>query len=857
MKPIRTFTLVPSLPPQLERLRDLAYNLRWSWDHGTIELFRRLDSDLWESSGHNPVRLLGSIDQARLEMMANDQGFLAHLEGTARYFDQYMAGSSSWFKQSHDGKRKFLVAYFCAEFGITECLSIFAGGLGILAGDHVKSASDLGVPMVGVGLLYQQGYFRQYLNEAGWQQEAYEDNDFYGLPLHLECQPDGTPLTIQVPYPERSVTAQVWRAQVGRVPVYLLDTNVPSNNPDDRDITDQLYGGDREMRLKQEILLGIGGLRTLEAMGIEPSVYHMNEGHSAFLGLERIRRLIESNGLTFEEAREVAAVSLVFTTHTPVGAGHDFFEPEKIDRYLHDYASALRLSRRDFLGLGRQNPDNEGEEFCMTVLSLRLAGRANGVSRLHGRVSRQMWSDLWPGVPENEIPISHNANGVHFRSWISREMDSLYDRYLGPRWKEQPLDQEVWSRASQIPSEELWRTHERRRQRLVVFARHRLQSNLRKRGMSPALIETAAETLGSDILTLGFARRFATYKRANLILRDPDRLDRILNNPERPVQIIFAGKAHPRDDEGKELIRQIVGLARQQRFRQRIVFLEDYDVAIARYLVQGCDVWVNTPLRPREASGTSGMKAAANGVLNISTKDGWWDEVWETLEMDHVGWTIGRGEDYEDPDYQDQVEASSLYDLLEFEIAPVFYERGPDGLPRRWIKYMKESLAGLCHFFNTHRMVREYSEYLYLPASDRHAELAKNHFARARSLASWKSCVQAEWPKVKVAAVNGEDRRVVRIGEKVKVEAKLFLGDISPDSVAVELYHGPLDAEGDILFGGTLPMRFLRREADGACLYRASLEACSRSGQHGYTVRVIPRHPDLYSSFVPGLIRWA
>jgi len=853
MKPIRTFTVIPSLPAPLERLRDLAYNLRWAWNHETIELFRRLDDDLWEASGHNPVLMLGAIDQTRLEATAADEGFLAHLRRVSQGVDAYLTAESTWFGRAHGDAKDPLVAYFSAEFGLTECLSIFAGGLGVLSGDHVKSSSDLGVPLVGVGLLYQQGYFEQYLNEAGWQQEAYEDNDFHNLPLTLEHQADGTPLTIEVPYPGRRIVAQVWRAQVGRVPVYLLDTNVPANRPADRDITDQLYGGDLEMRIQQEIMLGIGGYQALEALGLAPTVYHMNEGHSAFLALERARRLMEAHGLSFAEAREAASAGLVFTTHTPVAAGHDYFPPDLMDRYFGDYARTLGLSRRDFLALGRQNPDNGGESFCMTILALRMAAHSNGVSRLHGQISRRMWRGIWPGVPEDEIPIGHVTNGVHFRSWISHEMDQLYDRYLGPRWREEPADQDIWQRAEHIPAEELWRTHERRRERLVTFTRRRLRAQLERRGAPQAEIEAADEVLNSEALTIGFARRFATYKRAALLLRDPDRLARILNDPDRPAQIIFAGKAHPKDDAGKELIRQVVSLARQDRFRRRVVFLEDYDMAIARYLVQGADVWLNTPRRPREASGTSGMKAVANGVLNLSTLDGWWDEAFQP----EVGWAIGRGEAYDDPNYQDQVEAEALYDLLERDVVPTFYDRGADGLPRRWIARMKASIGRLCHFFNTHRMVREYTERFYLPAASRYEQLTDKGMDRAKALAAWKARVQENWAQVSIEALDAEPLTELRVGGAVRAQARVHLGKLTPDDVTVEIYLGRVDADGNIVEAEATPMQPVGPATEGSYLFEASAVPCRRSGLHGYSVRVLPRHPDLTSPFLPGLITWA
>ncbi len=859
MKPIYTFNVNPKLPAPLERLRELAYNLRWAWDHDTIELFRRLDSDLWESTGHNPVLLLGSVQQERLAEAASDEAFLAHLDRVYREFDDYLKGKSTWFAQGrHDGAPP-LVAYFSAEFGLTECLSIFAGGLGVLAGDHLKSASDLGVPMVGVGLLYQQGYFRQYLNAAGWQQEAYEDNDFHNLPLTLECRSDGTPVTIEIFYPGNRVVAQIWRACVGRIALYLLDTNTAANaRTEDRDITDQLYGGDLDMRIRQEILLGIGGFRALEALGIRPTVYHMNEGHSAFLSLELVRRMMEKQNMTFEEASELASAALIFTTHTPVEAGHDYFPVHLFDKYFPEYIPKLGLTRDRFLGLGRRNPADGGEEFCMTVLALRMASFSNGVSALHGQVSRRMWRSIWPGVLEKEVPIGHVTNGVHFRSWISYEMNQLYDRYLGPSWREHPAEKGIWSRVQSIPAEELWRTHERRRERLVAFARRRLQAQLRRRGAPKAEIDAAEEVLDAHALTIGFARRFATYKRANLFMKDRERLKGILNDTGRPVQFIFAGKAHPRDDAGKELIRQIVSLAREPGYRNRMVFIEDYDMSVTRYLVQGADVWLNTPLRPNEASGTSGMKAVANGVLNLSIPDGWWDEACRLVEADScpIGWAIGRGESYENRDYQDQLEAAALYELLERDVIPKFYDRRADGISREWIRQMKASIGTLCHFFNTHRMVREYTERFYLNAHALYLQLLDDGGASARVLADWKSRVRKAWPEIRIRLPAVNLPEAVSVGDKITYRARIETGSLKPEDLAVELCLGRVNAEGKIAEPVSVAMRPVRKERDG-CIFEAAAVPCTDSGLNGFTARVLPHHPDLHGRFLPGLILWA
>ena len=545
MRPIEIFNVIPSLPEKVEGLRAIAYNLRWAWSHDSIELFRRLDGELWELTGHNPVLMLGTIHQDRLTKAASDDAFLAHMARVSGNLQEYLEGGASWFTRTHKSDDPPLVAYFSAEFGLTECLSIFAGGLGILAGDHLKSASDLGLPLAGVGLLYQQGYFRQYLNQAGWQQEAYEDNDFHNLPLTLVTRPDRAPLTVEVQLPERRVAAQVWRVTVGRVSLYLLDTNIEPNRPEDRDITDQLYGGDLDMRIRQEIVLGIGGYRALEALGLEPTVCHMNEGHSAFLALERTRRLMERHRLSFAEASGLASTSLVFTTHTPVEAGHDYFSPGLMDHYFTDYARTLGLGRNDFLGLGRRNPNDEREDFCMTILALRMASYSNGVSKLHCEVSRKMWQSIWPAVPQEEVPISCVTNGVHGRSWLSHDMNQLYDRYLGPGWREEPGDHDLWQRTESIPAEELWRTHERRRERLVAFTRRRLATQMERRAAPRVEIEAAEEVLDPDALTIGFARRFATYKRATLLLRNRERLAAILNNPQNPVQLHLRRQGPP------------------------------------------------------------------------------------------------------------------------------------------------------------------------------------------------------------------------------------------------------------------------------------------------------------------------
>jgi starch phosphorylase len=850
-RPIFTYAVAPSLPKELDCLRELSHNLLWSWDHELLELFMRLDSDLWEETNHNPVQMLGRIRQEVLNAAARDDAFLAQLERAHERCREYVNSRSTWFQQTHAGTERRPIAYFCAEFGVTECMPIYSGGLGLLAGDHLRSASDLGVPVVGIGLLYQQGYFRQYLNVDGWQQERYPENDFYTLPLRLEHTADGGPATVAVEYPGRTVHAQIWRVQVGRVPLYLLDTNIPANSPADQDITNQLYGGDRDMRIKQEILLGIGGYKALGVVGLDPCVCHMNEGHSAFMALERCRRLMTERGLSFAEAREATRAGTVFTTHTPVPSGNDYFAPALMEQYFRDFAGSLKLSLREFLALGRQDPGNDAEEFCMTVLALHMAGHGNGVSKLHGLISRKMWRKVWPGLPIEEVPISSITNGVHAPSWVSRDMAGLFTRYLGPRWREDPGDYALWSRIHHIPDEELWRTHERRRERLVAFARQRLRAQLEAIGAPRGEASQADEILNPEALTIGFARRFATYKRATLLLRNPERLLRILNEKDRPVQLIFAGKAHPHDAAGKELIRQIVHFSRLPGVRHRMVFLEDYDITVARYLVQGVDIWLNTPRRPLEASGTSGMKAALNGALNLSILDGWWDEAYNP----ETGWAIGSGEEYGEEKYEDEVESNALYNVLEKEIVPLFFTRAQNGLPKAWLSKMKASMRQLGPQFNAKRMVREYVEESYLPSQRRYSDLAGQDFQRARNLVAWKAFLRSEWGNIKIVDVGSDLHENLKVGDSLTVRALVKLGRLTPKDVAVELYQGQLDARGDIVHARIIRMTPGGISGDDAYEFYGAIES-GTSGRHGYTVRILPNHPDLVSPLEEGLILW-
>jgi glycogen phosphorylase len=846
---LHRFTVVPSLPKELAGLTRIAYNLWWTWETDAIGLFRRLDPELWRMTRHNPLEMLGSLQQATLESLMADEGFMSHLSQVEESLQEYLS-SPTWYQ--HNGNPGARIAYFSMEFGLHESLPIYSGGLGILAGDHLKSASDLGLPLVGVGLLYRQGYFRQYLNLEGWQQEIYPENDFYNLPLYLEKDAAGKPLYLDLDLAGRNVKVQIWRVQVGRVRLYLLDTNLEANAPAEREITTRLYGGDQEMRIRQEILLAIGGIRALRLLELEPNVCHMNEGHAAFLALERIRILMEEQRLSFGEALEAVRGGNVFTTHTPVEAGIDHFPPDLLEKYLGRYYRGLGLSRDGFLALGMQNPGRANESFCMAVLAMKLSGHSNGVSELHGEVSRKMWADVWPDLPEEQLPLTSVTNGVHQKSWLSEEMSGLLTRYLGTRWIEEQGAEQAWRKVTRIPDAELWRTHRRGTARLVEYARRSLKGQLSALEASAKDIANASDVLDPEILTIGFARRFATYKRGTLLLQDKERLAAILNNPNRPVQIVFAGKAHPADHQGKELIRQIIQLSHQERFRRRIVFLEDYDISVARHLVRGVDVWLNTPLRPLEASGTSGMKVAFNGGLNLSILDGWWCEGYRG----NNGWAIGRGEVYDDLGYQNEVESRAIYDLLEKEIVPLFYDRDADGIPRGWTACMKASLQSLCPVFSTDRMVREYARRCYIPAFEHWERLNRDGLRLAVEIARWKERLHGLWGQLSIDTVEAEIGREVTVGDRLPIKVRITAGEIPLSEIAVEVYFGVLDSRGTIMGGEIVPLEPAGVEEPGWNGHFGGELECRFCGRHGFMLRVMPRHPELGTVYDRGLVLW-
>lgn len=850
MKPVKKFTIVPNLPPKLNRLKKIAYNLWWSWDAEARDLFRRLDMDLWEKSGHNPVVVLNNVNQDILNSRADDDSYVYQLEKVAEKFDQFIE-SIPWYKRKNGFVEELQVAYFSMEYGITESLAFYSGGLGTLAGDHLKSASQLGIPLCGVGLSYQKGYFQQTLNVNGWQDEKYPTNDFYNMPMSIVKREDGSEIIVEIPFPDRKVYTRIWKIMVGTVPLYLLDTNIPENRDADRKITAELYGGDIETRIQQEIVLGFGGVRALNLIGLSNIVYHINEGHSAFSSLERIRKIVAENGLSFYEAMEVVKAGSVFTTHTPVKAGIDTFSPQIMKKYFEGYCKKVGITLDELLALGRVNASDKSEEFSMAILAINLSYKTNAVSKLHCKVAKKMWQPLWPEFLEKEVSIISVTNGAHHQSWVSKEMSDLFDRYIGPRWSEEPADKSLWEKVHDIPDGELWRTHERRRERLISFARKKLQERYYNCCKTESEIRAAKNVLNPESLTIGFARRFALYKRGTLILRNIEKLESLLTNKERPIQIIFSGKAHPKDEEGKELISKILALSDQEPFKQHIVFIEDYNINVARYMVQGCDVWLNNPRRGFEACGTSGMKAVSNGGLHFSTLDGWWDEIYKP----GVGWAIGRRVEYSDFDYWDEQDANALYELLEKEIIPLFYDRDSSGLPSKWISMMKESIIEICPVYNTNRMLSEYTSELYYPSTLRKNRLQENDYLHARELASWKKKVKEQWNSIRFLNVELSDTDNLSIDSKLKIKAEIYLGQLSSDDVDVQIYYGKVNSDDMIENGEIVSMDVESNDNSGKYSFTGEINNWN-SGLNGFTIRMIPKHEYLDNPSKEGLIHW-
>ncbi len=828
IQPLKEFLVRPALPPALSRLSELAYNLLWSWDHSIRSLFRRLEPALWKESNHNPIQLLGRISQAALDKAAADARFLLLYRRACERHDSYL-------RTTNPGEGSPQIAYFSMEYGLLDCMQIYSGGLGLLSGDHLKAASDSDFALTGVGLLYQRGYLKQFLNPDGWQQESTPLNDFYTLPVRPSTDANGQELIISVTLPRGDLFLKIWHIDVGRVKLFLLDSNIPQNQlPEYREITDQLYGGDIHKRICQEIVLGIGGLRALKKLGIRPTVHHMNEGHSAFLAIERVRVLMLEEGLTFEQALEATRVSNVFTTHTSVPAGIDLFEPSLVYEYFRQYCEQAGFPFEKLFALGRRNPQDSGERFSMAVLALKTSAFRNAVSKLHRSVSREMFQDLWPRLPVEEVPIISITNGVHPPSWVNGDLATLYDQYLQPDWRERLEDDKMWELVHEIPNQELWEMHRKRKRRLVTFVRERAAESALRRKASASEVRRLSEVLDPDVFTIGFARRFATYKRATLLFRDVNRLKKIINNSSRPIQIVIAGKAHPKDHPGKMLIREIVNLSRDPEVSKRLIFVEDYSIQVAREMVQGVDLWLNTPRRGEEACGTSGMKASMNGVLNLSVLDGWFDEGYESSG----GWAIGDRIPYAED--QDDLHASAIYSLLENDIVPLFYRGSEQEIPVEWVRRMKTCIANITPRFSCGRMVSEYMSELYQPAHDLWTNISSKHFEPARERTLWDSRMTEAWHLIKFVDLGGGPEDHVMSGSAVPLRATVNLAGLRPSDVRVEAVIGPVGANGQLESTHTLAL--MPVEERGEAVVFANEFTVQETGRVGYSVRISPNH---------------
>jgi starch phosphorylase len=832
IQPLKEFLVRPALPSNLGRLLEIAYNLVWSWDHTLRALFRRLDPLLWKEVNHNPIQLLGRITQEKLDRAATDPRFLTLYKRACERHDSYLHASVPAASTPR-------IAYFSMEYGLLDCMQIYSGGLGILSGDHLKAASDGDFALTGVGLLYQRGYLQQHLNPDGWQQERTPLNDFYTLPIRPCTDERGAEILVSVQLPTGELSIKVWHISVGRVTLYLLDTNIPQNRPGEhREITDQLYGGDIHKRIRQEIVLGIGGLRALRKLGVRPSVHHMNEGHSAFLAIERIRLLMSEHGLSFEQALEATRAGNVFTTHTSVPAGIDLFDSSLVYDYFQTYCREANFPFEKFLALGRANLEDIAERFSMAVLALKTSSLRNAVSVLHRAVSQEMFQDLWPKLPVEEVPITSVTNGVHAPSWINGDLAGLYDQYLQPDWRERLEDGKMWELIHEIPAQELWEMHRKRKRRIVAFVRERAAAAAAQRKASTAELRRLQEVLDPDVFTIGFARRFATYKRATLLFRDAERLKRILNHPKMPVQIVIAGKAHPKDQPGKTLIRDIVALSRDPEISKRLVFVEDYGIQVAREMVQGVDLWLNNPCRGEEACGTSGMKASMNGVLSLSVLDGWFDEAYELS----AGWAIGDRAPYSED--QDDLHASSIYSTLEYEILPLFYQNqdADDDIPTEWVRRMKTCIANLTPRFGCGRMLAEYMSELYQPAHNLWLGVSANNFHAARQRTVWDSRVSQAWNSVRFLEFGDGPGDQVVSGSAVPVRALVELAGLEPSDVRVEAVVGSIGVNGRLESAFTLPL--VPGEVRGTAVLFSNEFLVQQTGRVGYSVRISPNHFD-------------
>ena len=845
-------TVNPQLPKRIGKLSEIANNLWWSWNTEFLRLFKIIDRDLWETCEKNPVKFLKRVSQDRLEAVVENTDFLREYDRLAKEFDDYITSKNTWFSNKYPENKKDLIAYFSAEYGLDQTIPIYSGGLGILSGDHLKSASDLGIPLVAVGLLYKNGYFHQKINGNGEQETEYNNIELSNLPINPVKDENGEELKIYVKFEKRKVYLKVWQINVGRIKLYLLDSDIDENTPEDREVTLRLYGGDQEMRIKQEIILGMGGTNLLtRALGLNPTVYHMNEGHSAFLILELIKNIIKEKKVSFEVAKDIASSKTVFTTHTPVPAGNDIFPIGLVEKYFKEFWPRLGLDREEFLKLGMKPCTELEPGFNMGIFALKVAGKKNGVSKLHGAVSRELFGDVWPEIAANESPITYVTNGIHTCSWLAPSLKELYNKYLIPYWQDNIYKDEVWENINNIPNQELWGIHQKRKQKLFDIVKENTTNRLRKSGYSYEEINEITSKLNPNALTIGFARRFATYKRATLIFKDLERITQILNNADRPVQLIFAGKAHPADKEGQDLIKRIHEISMMPQFKGKIFLLENYNIAMSRYLVSGVDVWLNNPRRPMEASGTSGQKASVNGVINFSVLDGWWAEGYNQEN----GWTIGTNAEFTSYEEQDIADSQSMYRTLEEKIIPTYYEKDENGISEKWMKIMKNSITSTGGKYSTSRMLVDYTNNLYIPLCN----LTKKYYENIDNVAEfnlWKKNLYTNWKDIKITQKNNLNNITMDAGNNIDVKCEVQLPNIDVSNVMAQCYYGKILDNGIVENVSIIPMKLSsKNEENKTYEYTAKIEL-KTGGNYGYTFRVMPKHEMLLDSENLNLVKW-
>lgn len=844
-------TVNPQLPKRINRLSEIANNLWWAWNTEFLRLFKEIDIDLWETVGKNPVKFLKQVSQEKLEQATVNEELLKSYDKIVSNFDGYMNSKSTWFSKKYPNNKEDLIAYFSAEYGIDEILPIYSGGLGILSGDHLKSASDLGIPLVAVGLLYKNGYFNQKINGYGGQESEYNNIDLYNLPINPVKNAEDKDLILEVPMLGNTLYLKIWQIQVGRVNLYLMDSDIDENIEEFRNITLKLYGGDKEMRIRQEIVLGMAGVKLLKELGLKPTVYHMNEGHSSFLTLQLIKDTMKEKQVSFGIAKEIVTAQTAFTTHTPVPAGNDIFDIDLVEKYFNGIWEEYGISREEFLRLGMKETIGLEPGFNMGILALRIAGKKNGVSKLHGAVSRELFTEVWPDIAANESPITYVTNGIHTCSWLAPNLKKLYNEYLIPYWQDNIQDDNIWKKINTIPDERLWEEHLKRKQKLMELAKKNITERYRRSGYSYDDINEVVSKLNPKALTIGFSRRFATYKRATLIFRDIERLTQILNQANRPVQIIFAGKAHPADIEGQNLIKQIHEISLMPQFKGKIFILENYNIGLARYLVSGVDVWLNNPRRPMEASGTSGEKASVNGVVNFSVLDGWWAEGYDTTN----GWSIGTETNYDSYEIQDNSDSDSIYSTLENKIIPAYYNKQNEkGFSKEWLKYMKNSIITTGGKYSTSRMLIDYMEKIYMPLCD----LYNNNFkelTNVNDFAKWKKSAKERWNEIKITQEHNIDNVKMNAGDVIEVSCKVELPNFKPENVAVQVYYGQILDTGIVNNICVTEMKKIEDNGENTYTYTAKIKLLT-GGNFGYTFRAMPKHKMLLDSENMNLIKW-